>query len=103
VKSYNCNITREVEEKGRGKEEGGKNGKIKVRRGQVWWEHGAPQHHHLELLAHSSLPPNLLSSTSWEVHEVWGRPRIRRVRGSNLNLPFYFSFLFQISEPRAQV
>jgi hypothetical protein len=91
--------------KKRRKEEKGKRerGKKKVKGGQRWWEREAPQHHRRELPSHPSLPSNLTGSAEWEVCEVRGRPGIRRVEGSNLDLPFCFSFSFQISEPREQV
>jgi hypothetical protein len=45
-------------------------------------------------------PPKLPSSTSWEVHKVWGKPRIRKIDGSNPNLPFYFLFFSKFSNLR---
>ncbi len=74
-----------------------------VRGGQRWRERKAPQHHRRELPPHPSLPSNLTGSVEWEVCEVRGRPGIRTVEGSNLDLSFYFSFSFKFYEPKAQV
>jgi hypothetical protein len=38
----------------------------------------------------------LLGAVGWEVREVQGKPRIKRLGGSNLDLPFHFSFLKKI-------
>jgi hypothetical protein len=77
--------------------------KKKVRGGQRWREREAPQHHRRELPHHPSLPSNLTGSVEWEVCEVRGRPGIRTVEESNLDLSFYFSFSFKFYEPSAQV
>ncbi len=47
-------------------------------------------------------PPNLPSLIGWEVHKVWGRLEIRRVKGVQSRPPFLFFLSFQISQHRAK-